>query len=140
MKKIFTLLFTTAMLSSAFAQYGQNDQWDQRDQRDQRGYDNNRDVVVNDGNHRYNKHNDIYRGGYYFTAREKDMQIAQINREFEYKMRTLRNQYYMGRYQKMRQIRFLEEKRDNEIHEVMHRFNDRRNQFNTDNRRHRKDW
>ena len=39
MKKIFTLLFTTAMLSSAFAQYGQRD----------RGRDN--DVYVASDNH-----------------------------------------------------------------------------------------
>ncbi len=103
MKNIFTLLFTTAMLNSAFAQYYQ------RNQRDQKGYDNSSDIIMNEGSHGYDKHDDKFKGGFYFTEREKDMQIAQVNCEYDYKISSVRNQLFMGRYQKIRQVRVLKE-------------------------------
>ena len=73
MKKIFTLLFSTAMLSTTFAQYGQNGQ---------RNRDKNDDVYVSNSNQGYDKHDNDYgrynkgfdkhgKGAYIFTAREK---------------------------------------------------------------------
>ena len=141
MKKMFTLLFASAMLSTAFAQ---NDQRDQRDwnkendvykPNDNRGYDKQ-----DNGNYGYGKHGNGHNDRYVFTARDRDMQIERINRNYDYKIRSIRNQYFMNRYQRTRQIRFLEEQRDNEIHEVMHRFNDQRNQFGDYGRGRRKDW
>lgn len=134
MKKMFTLLVATAMLSTAFAQY------DQKDQRDQKGYDNRRDVVINEGNHRYEKNDDWNKGGYYFSAREKEMQIVQINRAFDCKIQSVKSQFFMSRYQKIRQVRFLEEQRDREIQSVIEKFRDRRNQFNRYDHRDNDHW
>jgi hypothetical protein len=79
MKTIFTLLFTMAMFSTTFAQYGQ---------RGQRDRDN--DVYASNDNRGYDHHDKGY-GGYVFTPRERDMQIAQINRDYDYRMQCVKN-------------------------------------------------
>lgn len=117
MKKIFTLLFSTALLSTAFAQYGAKT-----------GQDWNKGKDVYAANDNRGHDHDNY-GGYYFTSRERDMQIAQINREYDSKIRSVRNQFFIGPFQKKRQISILENKRNNEISAVYAKFNDRRNQF-----------
>ena len=59
------------------------------------------------------------------------MQIAQINREFDYKIQRLRNNFYMSRWEKQREFRFLEDQRQREIRRVYvkfkykNRYNDR---------------
>ena len=121
MKKIFTLLFATAMLSSAFAQYGS---------RDDRDYKNGRDVVINDGQRGFDKDDNRFGGKYYFTAREKDMQIARINREYDYKIQSVKSKFLMSWMQKKRQIEFLKDQREKEIFLVIAKFKDRRNQCN----------
>jgi Ni/Co efflux regulator RcnB len=75
MKKTFTILaVATVLTSAAFAQYDGN-------RRNDNKYDNNNshDVVVNNFPTRGNGYND--RGDSYFSEREKDIQIAQINQE-----------------------------------------------------------
>lgn len=131
MKKIFTFLITIAMLGTASAQYGQ---------KDKRDYDNQKDVAVNDFNHKPGKDYDGFRNTYYFTAREKDMQIAQINREYDYRMQSVRNKFFMSWHQKKRQINFLQEQRDKEIRIVMAKFYDRRNLFINHGRKNRHNW
>jgi hypothetical protein len=128
MKKIFTLLFSTAMLSTAFAQYSKNDQ---------RNRSTESDVYVSNDNRGNNKHDHGYKNGYYFTSRERDMQIAQINRVYEYRIQAVKNRYFMNWRQKKHMIMNLEAQRDNEIHEVMKKYNDRRNQFGDRYRRDR---
>lgn len=131
MKKIFTLFLIIAMLGTASAQY---------DQKDKRDYDNRNDVVLNDYGHKPGRDHDGFRSTYYFTAREKDMQIAQINREYNYKIQSVRNRFFMSWHQKKRQINFLEEQRNREIRIVMAKFYDKRNLFNKPGRKHRSDW
>ncbi len=132
MKKIFTLLFTTAMLTSAFAQYGS---------KDGRDYDNKKDVVIVDGKNWNDKDDFKFNGGkYYFTEREKDMMIAQINREYAFKIQAVKGKYFMSWYQKKRQIEFLKDQREKEICRVIDKFNDRRNQYNDHGRGKRKHW
>ena len=141
MKKMFTLLFASAMLSTAFAQNDQRHQRDWNKENDVYKPNDNRCYDKQDnGNYGYGKHGNGHNDRYVFTARDRDMQIERINRNYDYKIRSIRNQYFMNRYQRIRQIRFLEEQRDNEIHEVMHRFNDQRNQFGDYGRGRRKDW
>lgn len=123
MKKIFTLLFSMALLSTALAQYGSKDNQDW----------NNREVWA-DNHHRGN--GDY---GYYFSARERDMQIAQINREYNYRIREVKNHFFMGWFQKKRQVNYLQNKRNSEINAVYAKFNDRRNRFNHD-RRYNNRW
>ncbi len=147
MKKIFTLLFTIGMFTLAQAQPGNRDnrQPDRRDipptdQRndktfDQRDYDDDVDNTNHnrrDNDDRYGKNDDCYdynddrydyNGNSRFgNERRMRMQIAQINREFDYKTEKVRNSFYMSRWEKQRQIRFLEERRQQEIRKVYFRF------------------
>ncbi|HRI25278.1 MAG TPA: hypothetical protein PLZ45_11410 [Ferruginibacter sp.] len=125
MKRIFTILISVFTISTAFAQNDNkggdwasrgNDGHD-RDGKDQYGrYD------------KYDKH-DNRRGGYYFSDREKDMQIAQINRNYDYKIQAVQNKYFMSWREKKRQISFLQEQRNCEVNAVMDKFTDRRNRF-----------
>ena len=131
MKKIFTLLVTAAIMGSAFAQY------------DSKEYRNNKDR--NDGYkeaniRRYDKHDDKFGSTYYFSEREKDMQLAQINREYDYRIRSVWSSFFKNRFQKMRQVEFLKEQKNKEICAVMDKFNDRRNLFNRQERRYKDKW
>jgi len=123
MKKIFTLLVvTTAMLGSAFAQYNGKDEksWN--------------DVAANS---RFDKDNDKFNGGkYYFTPKERDMQIAQVKREYDHKIQAVRSKFLMSTFQKKRQIEFLKDQREKEIARVIYKFNDRKNQYGDK----RKNW
>lgn len=130
MKTIFTLLFTMAMFSTTFAQYGQNGQRD-------RNKDN--DVYASNDNRGYDYHSKNY-GGYIFTPREKDMQITQINREYDYKMQSVKNKPFMGWFQKKRIINNLEAQRDEEIAQVIRKFRSPKNKFGDFGRRDRKNW
>ena len=129
MKKILTLLLAAAMFSSAFAQYDPKDDWDKN---------NDGDVYAKDGKHRHD--DDRNKGGYYFTTRERDMQIEQINREYDYRIQSVKNKFFMSWYQKKRQIEFLKDQRDREINMVYARFNDRRNKYNNYGHRDKRDW
>jgi hypothetical protein len=117
MKKTFTILaVATLFTSAAFAQYDGN-------RRNDNKYDNNNshDVVVNSFPTRGGGYND--KGVRYFSEREKDMQIAQINREYNYKIQSVKNQFFMSRFQKSRKIDALNFQRDREIHSVIEKFN-----------------
>ncbi len=130
MKKIITLLFTAALMTSAFAQYDPNNDW---------GKNNKDDGYANDGKHKHDDDN-RYKGRYYFTPGERDMQIGQINREYDYRIQSVKNKFFMSWYQKKRQIEFLKDQRDSEIHRVYAKFNDPRNKYNHYGRRDKKDW
>jgi len=130
MKKIFTLLISTAMLSTAFAQYGQKDQRD-------RGRDND---VYASNNHRDNDHYDKGYGTYVFTAKEKNMQIEQIYREYNYKIQSVKNKPFMAWFQKKRLINSLEAQRDAEICQVNDKFNSPKNLFGDYGRNDKKRW
>jgi hypothetical protein len=138
MKKIFTLLFSMAMLSTAFAQYGQNGQ-------QQRG----NDVYASNANRDNERHDDNYscddknygrdnrgsdRGSYMFTLREKDMQVAQIYREYDYKIQSVKARNFLSWYQKKRLINDLQNQRDNAIADINYRFNSKKNKFCDDGR------
>lgn len=129
MKKIITLLFASAMFASAFAQYGSNKDWDKN---------NNDESYAKDGKDKHDE--DRFKSGYYFTPREREMEIARINREYDYKIQSVRNKFFMSWYQKKRQIEFLKDQRDREIRRVYARFNDRRNKYHKHDRRDKKDW
>ncbi len=127
MKKIFTLIFSVGMFAMAQAQPGTRDnrQTDQpKDQRDfNMGYDNGRDVVVN--NNSWGR-DDRYDKDISFSEREKDMQIARINREYSYRIQKVQRSYYMNWFEKQRKIRFLQAQRQQEISKVLYQFKNRR--------------
>ena len=126
MKKMFTLLFAVGLFTMAQAQPGtrdnrQNDrrgerpsdQWDENDR-----FDDDRDAVFNhDG---FGK--PVRRDGIMSPTRARDMQIARVNRMFDFKIQQVRNSYYMSRWEKQRQIRFLELQRKQEIRKVYVKF------------------
>jgi hypothetical protein len=117
MKKIFTLLFAVGFLTAVNAQPGSRDDRDdqQNDQRDREynqqrddqpneewdkndGYNNQRDVVIyndrRDNDNRYdNRIGSSGRG-------RIEMQIAMINRKYDYQIQRVRNDFFMGRYEK----------------------------------------
>jgi hypothetical protein len=130
MKTFFTLLFSIAMFSTTFAQYGQNGQRD-------RNKDN--DVYVSNDNKGLDHHDKGYRG-YVFTPRERDMQIAQITREYEFRIQSVRNKHFMGWYQKKRLINNLEVQRDEEIGQVIRKFRSPKNKFGDYGGRDKKRW
>ncbi len=146
MKKIFTLLFVVGMFTMAQAQPGnrdnrqgdqrndqrndqrydqQNDQrYDQRnDQRDfDKGYDKGRFIVETNRNFEKDGRYDDRFG----MERKRDMMIARINQEYDYKIQKVKRNFFMDWYVKQRQIRNLENERQWQISMVYERFNDYR--------------
>jgi hypothetical protein len=118
MKKIFTLLFAVGMFTLAQAQPGTRD----NRQNDQREVIK---VVVNDNdrydNDRYDN-DDRYGNSSFGKERRMRMQLAEINREFDYKIQRVRNSFFLNRWEKQRQIRFLEDQRQREIRMVYAKF------------------
>ena len=107
MKKIFTLLLTVGSLTAAVAQshggsYGRTDS-----RIDDRRYD----------------------PSYSFNARERDEQIAQINRLFEAQIRDVKFDRHLSQNKKRKQIKKLELQRSQQITAVNARFADRRNRY-----------
>jgi len=126
MKKIFTiLLLSVTMIGSAFAQYGHD--------KNNKDYGKNNDIAKNDS--RYKKDWDHSDDRHFFSKKEMMMQIAQINREYDFKIQSVREKYFMSRFKKERIIRSLEEDRKYEIKKVYAKFNDQRNGFGYDKRR-----
>lgn len=119
MKKIFTLLITGLIMSAASAQY---------DPKDDRNKNDRQEDYKDDRYDRHDKH-DNRRRTFYFTPRERDMQINQISREYDYKIRAVQNRYFMSRREKMYQIDLLKQQKEQEIRMVMMKFNSRRNLY-----------
>ncbi len=122
MKKIFTLLVAVGFITAINAQTGSRsrDNRDTRDQQtDQRGNNKNNDVFVNDG--RYDN-DDRYNNIGSYNGNIK-MQIAQVNRKYDFKIQKVKNDYFMRRNEKMRVIRSLEAQRQQEIRMLYSRNN-----------------
>ena len=119
MKKIITLLVSVTMVAAVFAQPGGRDN----------GYGNNngygdygkgKDVVFVDGK---------FKDSYVFTPREKDMAIAQINREYDRKIQSVKNRFFMPRFKKEQIIFNLEQDRREEIKQVIMKFKSHKNRY-----------
>jgi hypothetical protein len=124
MKKIFTLLVAVGFITAINAQTGSRDR-DNRDARDQQidqWGNHNKDVVVNDGRYDNDDRFDNNFGSYGGNIR---MQIAQVNRKYDFKIQRVKNDYFMRRFEKMRVIRSLEEQRQQEIRMLYARNNKR---------------
>jgi hypothetical protein len=114
MKKIFTLLVAVGFITAINAQSGSRsrDNRDTRDQQTDQRVNNNKDVVINDGRYDNDDRFDNNFGSYNGNIR---MQIAQVNRKYDFKIHKVNNDYFMRRYEKMRVIRSLEAQRQQEI-------------------------
>lgn len=131
MKKIITLMAAVLLVASSFAQYhsGNENRYDN---------DKDRDVVYND-NSRYNKdHNNRRNNRYTFGNRERDMQVAQINREYDRKIERVKHKMFMSRSKKESIICSLEDNRRYEIKKVYARYHHRNDRF--DDRDSRRRW
>ena len=147
MKKIFTFLFILGLFAAAQGQPGTRDNRQQPDQRNtqpavERNFDNGRDVVVNHNPYRNNddryRHDDRFGNNSFSNERKMKMEITRINREFDYKTERVRNSFFMSRWEKQRQIRFLENQRDQKIRFVYMKFKNKNRYDDHDypNRRH----
>ena len=133
MKKIFTLLFAVGMFTLAQAQPGSRDNR-QNDQRDYNsGYGKGNDVVID--NHTYDNRDNRY-DDRFSIERKRNMEIARINREYDYKIQRVWSNFFMGRYEKERQIRFLQEQRQREIRMVYSRFSETGHGYDDHSNRH----
>lgn len=128
MKKIFTLAVAVTIFTTSFAQYKGGGQKDDN-------YNKGKDVTWNDNG--YKKDNDRFNDSYSFSMRERDMQVAQINREYDRKIREVQSRWFLSRYKKEDMIRSLNYQRQEEIRRVYAKFSDRRNRYDDhDYRRH----
>ena len=113
MKKIFTLLVSVTMFASAFAQYKTGGMKDDR-------YNKGNDVTYNNGSFKKDdKRSDNF---YSFGTRERDMQIAQINREYDRKIQDIKSRFFIPRFKKEQMICQLNNQRNDEIKRVYARF------------------
>ncbi len=115
MKKIFTLLVAVSVITIAQAQSGpgRNNGYDQRNNQS-----NGRDVAINkkgfDKDSRYNTIISV--------DRQRDLAIARINREYDLKIEKVKDNFFKSRSWKNKQIRSLNNQRQQEIRMVYNKF------------------
>ncbi|MFN8243282.1 MAG: hypothetical protein U0X40_04425 [Ferruginibacter sp.] len=132
MKKMFTLLVTLTVMTTAFAQY---------DRGNQPGYGNgSRDAVYNkrDG---YGRDNDRFFDRDAYNKRQMMMEIDQINREYDHKIHEVNEKFFMPRFKKEQISWRLEQQRKQEIQQVYNKYACARNDRGRDwDDGHRKNW
>ena len=122
MKKTFTLLAIAAFLTSA--SFAQNNH------RNNDYENNNKQEIAGNG---YGRES----GTYYFSEKEKNMQIFAINKEYNKKIESVKHKLFMGRSKKDQLVCSLEMQRDAGIRFVIAKFTSKRNLFDgRDNRSH----
>lgn len=99
MKTIITLLFSFGIFATSFAQ-------------DHRQFEQNGQYVY--GQRNYNRSHSPYS--------ERQFQIEKINRECDYKIRSIENDFTLRRHQKKVAIRNVERERQRQIRRVNARF------------------
>lgn len=120
MKKIFTLLFCIAIISSAFAQE-ENHDW-RYSNNNSYGYHNSyRDHHDHDGRFRINFF--IYRNNQY-RFEQKDELIARISSRYDYQIQQVANDYSLRPHEKRREIRNLQAQKEREINNITAQCND----------------
>jgi hypothetical protein len=112
MKKIFTLLFSSAILSSAFAQ-------------SECAYPRPADhaVIVKGKYHRYVE-------AYSFSRYERDLQLAKVNQNYNMMLKGIINMRFLNAAEKLRLVRMIEPERAAKVRAIHARFDDYRNKFN----------
>ncbi len=118
MKKILTLLFAVGAVAVAQAQYSPSYP---------DGRYNDRDVILGQRNDRAYDNNS--RNNYSFSERERDEQIARINREYDKRIRQVDKDRRLRYNDKQYQIRHLEDQRKDEIRQVWERFRSSNNRY-----------
>ena len=101
MKQIFTLLISLGAFATSFAQYN---------------------TGHNGDHYAYNQRSHF---GDNFSTGDKNFQVEKINREFDFKIHAIQNNWNLGRHQKKVAIRNLERQRARQIQIVNARFHHR---------------
>lgn len=127
MKKIITLVAAVFVVASAFAQYNRDD--------DRYDNDKRRDAIYRDDERRDNDRLYVY------DNRHRDREIYRINREYDRKIASIRDRWFMSRSKKERIIWSLEEDRKREIRILYEKYNGRRERYGDDDHHHHgRDW
>lgn len=113
MKKTILLLATVFAVGTSFAQYNNKQVGHDKDFGYNKGYDDKFDK----GRSKI----------YFFTGKERDMQIAQIRSEYAKQIQQVKSKFFMSRMAKQRQVQQLEQCRDKAISQVWAKYNDRNN-------------
>lgn len=106
MKKVFTFLFSLGIFTTSFAQY----------------HPGNRD----NNNYSYNQNNHF---GGNFSPKDREFQIEKINRDFNFKIVSIENNWSLRHHQKKVAIRNLEKERTRQIQIVNARFHNWRRAY-----------
>jgi hypothetical protein len=114
MKKTILLLASVLLVGTSFAQFN-NKQQDSRDK--DYGYNKGKDDKFDKG----------FSKKYFFTAKERDMQIMQITKDYAKQIQMVKSKFFLSRIAKQRQVQLLEQKRDKEISQVWAKYNDKDN-------------
>jgi hypothetical protein len=126
MKKIFTLLVAVGLITLAQAQPGSG--------KNSRNDRNNPSTYDKDYHNRND--NDIRYNGIMSPKKQMDLAIARINREYDWKIEKVKDQFFKSRSQKKREIRFLNEQRKQEIRRTHAAFSKERRRGDYSNRRY----
>jgi hypothetical protein len=148
MKKIITILFCSAVFTSAFAQTNRHDDrnvnnnpvWnsnadqkdhDRNDDKDNQKnnntvYQNNnnvhRDMDRDNDNRRYNNNNSVYQNNSYNNS-SREMQIQRINQQFDYRIQQVSYDRSLNRRQKERAIQMLQAQKAQQINSIYSQYN-----------------
>ena len=112
MKQIFTLLISLGAFATSFAQYNPGHR---------------------DDHYAYNQRSHF---GDNFSPGDKDFQIEKINREFDFKIHAIQNNWSLRRHQKKVAIRNLERERARQIQIVNAGFHHWRKGYDRDDDNH----
>jgi hypothetical protein len=125
MKKIFTLVLATGLITTAQAQfdvYKDNDFKKEQRHSSNKWDEDDRKLVALDI--RFDR-DDLYRNDRYASDRKRDMLVAKINREYDRRIQKVRNSFFLNRWEKQERIYFLEKQRQQELREVYFKYHNR---------------
>jgi hypothetical protein len=145
MKKIITLLFCTAVFTSAFAQTNRHDADDRNrnvnstwnSNSNQKGYQNDHDRDDRSGvyDKRYNNNNTVYQNNSYGSQR--DIQIQRITSQYDYRIQQVSYDRSLNRRQKERAIAQLQAQKAQQLNSIYSQYNNR-NVYNDRNNGYRR--
>ena len=114
MKKIFTLLFSTSALATSFAQTGSHQTKKKSNQ-----------YITNAEYKKIDSHRDNI---YTFSAKERDMQMAKINKDYNFKIAAIKSNKRISRHNKKVLIQKAQLEKSQQMQDVNSKFNSK---FNT---------
>lgn len=115
MKKIFTLLLSTGIITVAVAQDTYHNDWNKNN-----GYGKPGGVTMKDNRSTSDK--DRFDKDSYFMKQKMDMEIDRINDEFNRKIQGVQRNFFLSRIQKERKVRKLEDQRQDKIKDVYRKY------------------